>query len=270
MKIEAYCEFGFILWYYLPKAYHLHINKSLNESYSRIGSKEVFYFSENHIENDIVYDPPRFDLHQAGECYNHIPPSFTKENWTPPPLNEFYKNDRFVYEKPIVTIHNKITLEWGGIGIFNYFTADALEKIIEDLKDYYTIVYIRPPVEEKYSFKHDPAQRLVEINDEEIIRRHNVIYINDLLDENKDLTYNQLQFMLLANSDKHISSAGEAVIPSYFGGETVIYTCPDCRAVDRGVWKTDSWLKELSGSKIVGYNDYEDINKHITNEWING
>lgn len=267
MKIEAYTEFGFILWYYLPKAYYLHTQDKLQSTESRIGSREVFYFSKNHLEQDIVYDPPKF-YPESNTCYNHEPPNFTKDSWLPPPLKEHYKNDRFIFDKPIVTIHNKTTLEWGGLGIFNYFTTDALEKIIKELQDNYTIVYIRPPVYEKYSFKHDPAQRIIDIKDEEIIEKYNVLYINDLLEKNKDLTYNQLQFMLLANSEKHITSAGEAVIPSYFGGETVIYTCPDCRAVDRGVWKTDSWLNKLSNSKIIGYNDYDDITKHIKENWI--
>lgn len=267
MKIKAYSEFGFILWYYLPKAYFLHTKNNLTSTESRIGTKGVFYFSDNHLEKNIVQDPPDF-YPESNTCYQHNPPNFTLDSWLPPPIKEHYKNNRFIFDKPIVTIHNKTTLEWAGSGIFNYFNSEGLEKIILSLKEDYTIVYIRPPVNNIKTFVGDPGQITIDIKDEKIIRKHNVIFLNDLLETNKDLTYNELQFMILANSDKHIASAGEAVIPAYFGGETLIYNCPNCKSHNRGVWKSGSWMEMLSGSKITGFNDYDNIKKHIEKNWI--
>ena len=265
MKIQAYSEFGFILWYFLPKAYYLHTQNKLESTVTRIGMKDLFYFSKNHSEVNVVHDPPSF-FPNSRTCYQFNPPDFTKNDWLPPPLKEKYKNDRFVFEKPIVTIHNKNTLEWWD-GPFNYFNAEYLDKIIETLKEKYTVVYFRPPNYNTTSFVSDPQQKTVDIKDEEIVKKHNIILFNDLLENNKNLSYNELQFMILANSSKHITSAGEAVIPSYFGGETVIYTHPNCQASNRGVWKTDSWLSMLSDSKINGYQDYDSIISHIEKKW---
>jgi hypothetical protein len=266
MKVKAYSEFGYILWYFLPKAYYLHKKNKLESTDTRIGMRDVFYFSENHTEQNIVHDPPSF-IRNPYSCYDIKPPEFTSDSWLPPPLKEKYKNDRFIFDKPIVTINNKNSLEWFGSGIYNYFNYESLDNIIKTLKDRYTVVYIRPPNKSTNTYVGDPNQTVVDIKDEEIIKKHGVVSITQLLEENKDLSYNQLQFMLLANSDKHISSAGEAVIPAYFGGETLIYTCPNCRAANRGVWKTGSWMSMLSGSKIIGYNDYDSIVNYIEKNW---
>ena len=42
MKIQAYSEFGFILWYFLPKAYYLHTQNKLESTVTRIGMKDLF------------------------------------------------------------------------------------------------------------------------------------------------------------------------------------------------------------------------------------
>ena len=74
--------------------------------------------------------------------------------------------------------------------------------------------------------------------------------------------------MVLANSNHHITPAGDAVVPSYFGGDVVIYNCPNCTSSTRGVWKTGSWMEKLSGSKIYGYNNYDDLLNNIKEMWI--
>jgi hypothetical protein len=70
--------------------------------------------------------------------------------------------------------------------------------------------------------------------------------------------------MLLANSDKHITPAGDAVIPCYFGGDVLIYNCPNCISSNRGVWKTGTWMEKLSNANIISFNNYNDLlNKAI-------
>ena len=74
--------------------------------------------------------------------------------------------------------------------------------------------------------------------------------------------------MLLANSNHHITPAGDAVIPSYFGGEVLIYNCSNCGSANRGVWKTGSWMEKLSGSKIYGYNNYDNLLEDAKSKWL--
>lgn len=265
ININAYDEFGFILWYYAPIAYYHHLNGTLNSTNSKIGTEAVFYFSKSHNENRIHNEVP---FPGGRECYKAMAPSFTKQGWVPPPYKEFFKNDEFVFDKPILTIHNKNNKEWSNTGIFNYFTPKALDLLFKEFKETHQIVYIRPPVDgDKFKYQKDVKQSIVDIGDEILLEAHpEVIWIGNLLKEGNK-SYNEIQFMLLANSDRHITPAGDAVIPSYFGGDVLIYNCPNCMSANRGVWKTDSWLKELSGSKIYGFNDYDILKEKAIELW---
>jgi hypothetical protein len=267
MKIEAYSEFGFLLWYYAPKAYWLHTKGKLTSTHSRIGSQPLFYFSKNHTEKNFYYDPPKIPGYIS--LYGENEPDITKTEWLPPPLKQIYKNELFVFNKPIVTIHNKITLEYGGRGIFNFFSNDFLDELFSILKKKYTIVYIRPPYSNTESFVGDGSQLLINIKDEEVLKKHkDVLYINDLIKINKEFKYNELQFNLLANSEKHISPAGEAAISAYFGGDVLIYRTNQVDIDYQKVWNTDSWLKKFSDANIYGFNTYDEIKKFIIKNWL--
>lgn len=273
MKIECFDEFGYILWYYAPVAYDAYLKNNLEFTKSKIGTKPVFYFSENHHEESKHFDPPLLNKilypHENNlSCYSHKGPKFIDKNWTPPPYKEFFKNDLFVYDKPILTINNKNTKEWDKFP-YNYFNSEILDKLFNLLKKDYQIVYIRPPDDNvKYKFQRDIGQGRVNIGDKELLLKHpEVIDIETLLSEtNKN--YNELQFMLLSNSEHHITPSGDAVVPSYFGGEVLIYNCPDCNSSDRGVWKTGSWMEKLSDSKIYGFNNYDDLFNDVKNRWL--
>ncbi len=261
MEIKAFDEFGFMLWYHAPIAYHLFLESKLSKTYGKYGSSSVFYFSENHEESK-KHNNNLFKYRM--DCYGFNKPFFAKNTWTPPPLKKHYRKDIFKFHKTILTINNKNNKEWGNSGIFNYFNKSSLEEIIKTFKDTHEIIYIRPPDQESYGYRKDDNQNYIDIGDLEIIRKHNVKWICDMLDKNKNLSYNELQFMILANSEKHITPSGDAVIPSYFGGDVLIYNCKNCQSSSRGVWQTNSWLKELSGSKIYGFNDYDKlINKSL-------
>ena len=57
-----------------------------------------------------------------------------------------------------------------------------------------------------------------------------------------DISYNTLQFMIEASSERHITvSGGNACIASYFGGDVMIFYSPQGIGAGRGIWKSDSW-----------------------------
>jgi hypothetical protein len=271
-NIEAFDEFGFILWYYLPVAYHQYLEGNLKSTASKIGSGPVFYFSPNHTEVNKHFDPPLLHHYLTTEhknvCYGLNSPKFTNDKWTPPPLKEFYKNDKYKYDKPILTIHNKNTKEWGRHP-HNYFNSEILEKMFITFENDYQIIYIRPPDKsDDYKLQIDTGQGTLDIGDKEVLKRHpSVINIETLLHET-DKTYNEVQFMVLANSEHHLTPAGDAVIPSYFGGDVFIYNCPRCISASRGVWKTGSWMEKLSGSKIYGFNNYNQLLINSKDKWL--
>lgn len=272
-KINAFDEFGYILWYYAPLSYHHHINGDEIHTKSKIGSSPVFYFSDNHIEEDKHFDPPilskiLYPHEHYFSCYNFNGPKFINDKWVPPPYKTYYKNEKYVFDKPILTINNKNTMEWWEHPV-NYFNSNILERIILTFKNDYQIIYIRPPDKgDLYKFQKDKEQNSVNIGDKEVLSRHpEVIDIESLL-EDTDKSYNEVQFMVLANSNHHISPAGDAVIPCYFGGDVLIYNCPRCKSSARGVWKTGSWMEKLSGSKIYGFNNYNELLNNAKDKWL--
>jgi hypothetical protein len=251
---KTYKEFGFILMYDLPRAYSLYKQGKLGKTISRLGTQSLFYFSQDHEENNI-HDEVVFS--EQYNCYSFNKPKFTYDDWSPPNLNEYYKNDEIVFDKPILTIHNKNNIEWS-VGLFNYFPKEVLRILFEKLSDKFQIIYIRPFYEND-NITRDSSQSLVDIGDDAILKEYpDVIWIKDLYSDKYD-SYNELQFKILANSEHHIAPAGDCVIPAYFGGDLVIYSHPKCNSTNRGIWKSDSWLKEFSGANIQSYDDYNNL-----------
>jgi hypothetical protein len=259
-NITTYKEFGFILMYYLPKTYALFEKGLLKSTNSRLGTKSLFYFSPNHIEIN-KHDDNGFP--QQLECYSYNAPSFTLDMWTPPNLKQHYKNTDIIFNKPILTINNKNTIEWQK-GIFNYFDSITLRNIIENFKDSHQIIYIRPFYNNSNITK-DTLQNIVDIGDYNVLSEYkDVITIEDLYENGKYESYNELQFKILANSECHIAPAGDSIIPAYFGGDLLMYNHPNCNSTNRGIWRTDSWLKLLSNVNVYGFNNHNDLlNKAI-------
>tara|TARA_R100000908_G_C3746868_1_gene142047 strand:+ start:976 stop:1761 length:786 start_codon:yes stop_codon:yes gene_type:complete len=259
---NTYKEFGFILMYFLPNAYSLHKQGRLGKTSSRLGTKTLFYFSDNHEELD-KHDGTIFQYHF--QCYDFNAPQFTQKDWEPPKLKEQYKNNEIVFDKPILTINNKNTQEWLQFPK-NYLDASTLRNIFETFQEKYQIIYIRPF--ECSNVTKDNNQNVMDIGDEQVLSEFpNVIWIKDLYDDTKD-SYNELQFKILANSDKHISPAGDCVIPAYFGGDLLIYKSPNAPSANRGVWDTNSWLRLLSDSNILSFTNYNSLLLKAKELWL--
>tara|TARA_R110000868_G_scaffold19400_7_gene83604 strand:+ start:14812 stop:15654 length:843 start_codon:yes stop_codon:yes gene_type:complete len=269
--IESFHEFGYTLGIFLPRAYDNYLNKTLGSTKGKIGSSSLFYFSPAHTEElRHVWDIPS-ENQLIQQYYQFSQPNFTQNGWTPPPLKLQYENSVFTYQKPILTINNKNTIEWDK-GLFSYFPVDVLDMLFTKLKDYYQIVYIRPPETNESKYQRDTGVRTTNIGDIELIRsKHpDVLYIGDVLKEYPNKTYNEIQMMFLANSNHHISSGGgDAFIAGYFGGELLMYI-PHPNIVPqggRGVWKSNSWLELLSGSKVTSFHSYDEVLNYV-NQWV--
>ena len=118
---------------------------------------------------------------------------------------------------------------------------------------------------------------MIPFNDYEFIERNYpyVYTIKQFLKERTDLTtdYNIAQFMLEASSDKHLTLiGGNCKVSSYFGGDVIIYRWlgyrKHHRKGNRDIFKTDSWLKLLSGSNIICIETYNEILKYIDDNWL--
>ena len=258
--VEEFHEFTWDMIKSLPKAYYF---QNINLPYQvkcKPGLKSVYYFSSD------VEEVERFDAINDNVSYNLEPPYYTESQWSPPPIKDHFKN-KISFNKPVVVIQNKFALEWSQ-GVFNYFTIEVLGELFGYLKEKYDIVYIRPTGKAKDYYTDE--NEIKEFEDYAFIKKeHPEVYtIEDFTRMYPDMSYNTLQFMIEASSERHITvSGGNACIASYFGGDVMIFDSPQGIGAGRGIWKTDSWLKLLSGANILGFNSYKSLIKEVKNRW---
>lgn len=259
--IEEYNEFTWDMVRALPKCYYYHINNIEYKLKCKPSLSSLYYFVKN-IEETNSFNP-----YNDQSTYGIDKPQFTKNEWVPPPIMNDYKNI-LKFDKEVVVIQNKYALEWLQ-GIFNTFDIPFLEKIFDTLSEKYQIIYIRP--DENIPKYYYDDNKIHKFNDYEFIKEKypNVVTIKDILLERSDLCYNTAQFAIHSTSKKHISvSGGNACLSAYFGGDLIIFDSKKGTGAGRGIWKTNSWLKYLSGSNIFGYNSYDDILNQIEKSWI--
>jgi hypothetical protein len=259
-EVAEFHEFTWDMIRALPKAYHHHANGDKVKVYCKPGLGELYYFADEVVEVD------RFDAYNDSVSYTKLAPDYTKEGWTPPPLKEKY-GKYIQFNKPVVVIQNKYSLEWLE-GTFNYYPTEVLGELFGYLKEKYDIVYIRPKGDDKRYYKDE--NEIQEFDDFEYINNlHPYVYtIDKFLKLYPQFSFNVMQLMLEASSDKHITvSGGNACLSAYFGGDVIIYDSPEGRGAGRGVWGTDSWLSKLSGANIIGMNSHQDIINKVKEIW---
>lgn len=247
-------EFTWDMTSVAPYAYWHEVNGVPYSTHGAIGSAPVYFFSKNHTEEGDRRNPVN-NLHTLpDEIWTDIKNPNTKEKWIAPPYKEYFKNDRFVWEKPLLIINNKYTEEHGGDPV-NYLSVDCLERIVQMLKDKYEIAYFRPHGAEPGYSKDDNI--LMPLRDQNFP----VKYLW-MLDPGTT-PYNELQFMLHANCSRFISVSGaNSVICSYFGGENLIYRSPESK------WNYPMDFNKFSGAKVELFYDYDSLIKKAEGLWL--
>jgi len=220
-KVVAYNgEFAPDLQFALPFAYWHYKNGTLKTTRSTTFTKELYFFSPDHEEyftertneGNYNFEVPRI-------LYSH---DYNMSKWLPVPFKEHYKNDIYVYPKPILIIANRYNMEWDGPPI-SFFSIPVLDYVISNLKDEYTIIYNRPKPQ-NITTDNSETYDLGEF--EWLAKEHpEVVLMEDLFKENKGnaKTFNHLQLMVYANANHFLSiHGGTATLASYFGGTNII------------------------------------------------
>jgi len=261
IDIKEFNEFTWDMVRALPKInYHIEQGNEVKVICKK-NLKKLYEQFTPHVEVSDKFNPVNDD-----STYNHQRPGFTKSEWSPPNLRKKWK-DYITFDKPTIVVQNKYTIEWSRKP-FNYFDINFLDIFFETFKYDYQIIYIRPNkgLKDYYTDDND----ILEFKDYELINeKHPEIYtIEDMLKENPDLDYNSCQFALHSTSTKHISpSGGNACLSAYFGGDLLIFDTYCITGPLRGIWKTDSWLKDLGGSKIYGFSEYNNLINKAKELW---
>ena len=253
-------EFTWDLVSAAPHAYWCELNNVTYRTIGVIGSRPFFYFSPTHKEigdrktdSHICYQELEAAGCMSNQIYDENPPL---KQWTPPPYKEVYKNKTFVYKKPIMVINNKYTEEWGKDPV-NFIPEHFLAYIVKKFKKKYQIIYIRPDGNGK-RYGNDYNVFFDFKDQERNAMGNDVIYFDDICAEYSEKSYNELQLMVHANSDRFVSAlGGNSTLCSYFGGKNLVVYGGGHLGGHRGYYKL------LSGCEITLMRKEEDIKKYL-------
>lgn len=259
--VDYHGEFDQELRYVLPFAYWHHLNGTLRQTISCTNTKPFYFFSENHLER---YDKR---VWEAGYDYYEVPnmthsPTFDYSKWARVPLKSHYKNEVFVFDKPLLVIANKYNVEWDNPPI-NFLDVPALDRIVSRFKATHQIVYNRPlPTQ----IVGDNSETM-DLNEHQWLREHHpeVIQMNDLYEQRRDKaqSFNQLQLMIYANCDRFISMhGGTAALASYFGGINIILSHPG-GGLEHHFNEYATIFPALSGATILHAKSRDEVFQHL-------
>ncbi|HEX8460979.1 MAG TPA: hypothetical protein VF623_06100 [Segetibacter sp.] len=264
-EIEYHGEFDQELRYVLPFAYWHHLNGTLKKTISCRNTKEFYFFSKNHEER---YSERTWE---AGYDYYDVPNmthsnSFSYKKWARVPLKDFYKNDKFVYNKPILIIANKYNIEWDKPPI-NYLDIWSLDKIITKYKHRYQVIYNRPLSTHIVSDNSE----VLDLHEHSWLREKHpdVLLMNDLFKRNQSEvnSFNHLQLMVYANCGHFISMhGGTAALASYFGGKNIILSNPS-GGMEHHFNEYETIFPALSGATILHAKTRDEIFKYLEEQY---
>lgn len=264
-------EFGPELQFVLPFAYWHFKNGTLKETQSSKYTAEFYFFSPDHKEVfDLRSNEGNFNFEIPRILYSH---RYNMKKWLPVPLKDVYKNDIYVFPKPILIVANRYNMEWNGPPI-SFLSIEMLKYIFDLLKNDYTIVYNRPGA---HHIGMDNSE-IYELNELEWIKSYypDVILMHELYHENKAnaRNFNHLQLLVYANAESFISThGGTSVLASYFQGTNIIlskqgpehyFDCyrklyPKLSGAQIFHAKTDDELKSLIKKNFVRKDQFQQI-----------
>ncbi len=256
-------EFAPEIMYVLPFAYWHYKNGTLQKTEGAKFTKELYFFSPNHEEvYDVRTGEGNYNYETPRILYSH---DYDISKWEPVPLKATYKNDIYVYDKPILIIANRYNEEWNGPPI-SYFSKPILHHMINKLKHDYTIIYNRPRPHQITGDNSD----IYDLNEYDEIRETHpeVILMEDLFKENKGKAnnFNHLQLMVYANADHFISiHGGTASFASYFGGINLILSK---KGPEHQFGCFQTIFPKLSGAKILHAKTDDELKEYLDQHFV--
>lgn len=251
-------EFAPELQFALPFAYWHYKNGTLKSTKSSKYTKEMYFFSENHEEYfSTRTNAGNYNFEMPRVLYSH---NYNMEKWLPVPLKAEYRNDIYVYEKPILIIANRYNMEWDGPPV-SFFSIELLRFMLDKLKDKYTIIYNRPRPQNITMDNSD----IYDLDEFDWLENEypEVILMENLFAENKAGAgnFNHLQMMVYANADKFISiHGGTATLASYFGGTNLILSK---KGPEHHFKCFEKLYPQFSGATILHAKTDDDVKKYV-------
>lgn len=270
-QLHVVNEFGCEIILYISYYYYLHTHNLLfnNKIITYKGMKPFYYFLDSdtlieRAENRVWSHPSNNPLIVNDlEHVKYLDFRF----WVPPPYKSIYKNNILIFNKPLLVVHNKHTIEWR-IKPENFIDCNTLKYIFDTLKDTYQIVYIRPTnkkIDENYSIDHNLF--IDELLDYDMIEndyKNSVLTITDILNQ-YNYIYNELLLMLYSNCTNYISVQGGTshFISFFYNKMVLLHKCG--RELICGAY--DGWYKETNAEEInkqlIVCDSYDEIKNNL-------
>lgn len=276
ITVNCKAEFSIELVLAVPYAYWLHKNNILEKTISVSDTKTLYYFSENHEETNTYRTIDNKDagldalpnnwIHHNPDVSDGRPGILDFSKWEMPPFKQYYKNDIFKFDNPLLIISNKYSVEWGGPPV-NFIDIETLYYLIDNLSEHYTIIYKRPKNTDYIADENELApvgDIIANVNDEnitdyELCKRMGVILFRELKNEYPEMTYNEFQFKLFANCDNYISvQGGNSHICSLFGTTNINYAVKG-RETHPDYFNKDTWYYKMNECNTIGVSSYESL-----------
>lgn len=221
-------EFGPEIIIYIGYYYYLYKRGLFFNNVVRTykGMRDFYYF----LPDSQIIEEDRM-RHFVGDIPFHVNNQFhvakmDKRFWCIPPYKQVF-GSKSPYEKPLLIIHNKYTVEWGGPPI-NYFSPEILREMCTVLQGRYQIIYERASNVNKIldttGYSQDDNHLQEDIQDYELLRAEfpGVLLFNDLLAKSGH-RYNRFKLSLYANCDNFISvQGGNVPFASFFMGNILV------------------------------------------------
>lgn len=280
MIIDTNPEFGVELTLVVPYAFWLHKQGKLEKVITSKGMRPFYYFCDDveekyeyrtvdnavagmgSIPNDWIYG-----LKQNARLYKNEWPAWEEfanvdrgcgildySKWELPDYNEQFKDNELALDKPTIMICNRYNWEHGKPPT-GYFDINCLYNIFNYLTERgYDVIYKRPrntefPLDqnETYTLNNEETltadvQGLGMIDDFELTKYYDNVYLlDDIVTNNPDLSYNQIQLKLFANVDGFITmGGGSTLFPCFYKKPTVAYYGGTLTEIDRQCFWEDS------------------------------
>lgn len=310
MILKVNPEFGIELALAIPFAYWLHQNNQLDGVVTSKGMKPYYFFCDNvkeeflsrTIDNDLALaEVPNKWIHHnslaiTGKEYHHLTTDEQTQvngvldysKWICPPFREYYKNDEYKFDKPVVFITNKYNMEHGEIPL-GYFNIPCLYELFDYFKEKgYTVIYKRATNKEKeFTIDQNEYNSLQQgyhditanvegigvITDFELCKYFdNVILIDDLVKESK-YSYNKTQLKIMANCSRFVTvCGGNSILSSLFGGAVISYIHKG-KELRPNYFGPNSYFRKLSNANVIpvidnsvvktGIHDYSQLMEQI-------
>lgn len=245
-------EYGYELIAAIPYAYWLHEQGKLTGTISNEDTSCLYYFSPLHTESlgerhykyvkTCIREGriPNINIHRRDLDW---------ARWSPPPYNDFYKNNEFDYD---LVVCNKYNYEWSKPPI-NFIDISTLDKIFTSNKGR-KILYFHMTTE----MGRDDTVKSLSLGEFDMVDSHDHVTTMQYVLDKYPYSLNEIQCLIYANCDDYITvQGGSSIFASYFSRQNIIFAKRG-NELDVNAY---AWYDRFNGSDITVVDNYEDLHE---------